>query len=187
MGYDKFHLNAERAVDGEAGPGFSPRLSYEEACHFGPSTLRFKRLRPAAKLPTYAHDGDSGMDGTMVGWHWPGDSNVHEGELIIGAGSVAIAVLGLAVALPVGTELQVRPRSGNSSRALWCALGTVDAGYRGELGATLCNVGVVPLRIKPGERICQLVLAPVLRAAPVFVDELDDTERGGRGFGSSGR
>lgn len=97
---------------------------------------------------------------------------------------------GLAMALPEGYEGQVRPRSGLSSKTgvtVVNAPGTIDSDYRGEIVVLLVNLGSAPHVIKPGDRVAQLVIAPVTRAEVIEADELDDTSRGGGGFGHTGR
>lgn len=140
--------------------------------------MKVKRLCPEAVLPSYAHDGDSGLD-------------LHAAaEYVIGPGETALVATGIAISLPPGTEGQVRARSGLALRHQLAVLngpGTIDCGYRGEIKVILMNLGQEPFRINPGDRIAQLVIAPVLRAQVEEVEELDDTARGEGGFGSSGR
>jgi dUTP pyrophosphatase len=96
---------------------------------------------------------------------------------------------GLAIALPPGSEAQVRPRSGLAARhgvTVLNAPGTIDADYRGEIQVILINLGEAPFVVTRGMRIAQLVIAPVQRARLVEVDALDDTARGSGGFGSTG-
>ncbi len=97
---------------------------------------------------------------------------------------------GLILAMPPGYEAQVRPRSGLALKhgvTVLNAPGTIDADYRGEVGVLLVNHGEVPFTVNRGERIAQLVVAPVTRASLVAVASLSATERGGGGFGSTGR
>ena len=97
---------------------------------------------------------------------------------------------GLAIALPPGYEAQVRPRSGLAREhgvTVVNSPGTIDADYRGEIAILLINHGTKPVMVKPGDRIAQLVIAPVARAQLVEVDELSETPRGDGGFGSTGR
>jgi dUTP pyrophosphatase len=97
---------------------------------------------------------------------------------------------GLAVAVPAGYELQVRPRSGLALKhGITCvnAPGTIDSDYRGEIKVILGNTGDENFLISRGDRIAQLVLAPVTRAEVTLVESLDDTTRGDGGFGSTGR
>jgi dUTP pyrophosphatase len=96
---------------------------------------------------------------------------------------------GIAVAIPRGCEGQVRPRSGLALRhglGIVNSPGTIDADYRGEIGVVLINHGRTPVTIEPLERIAQLVIAPILQLAVVLVDQLDETERGAGGYGSTG-
>jgi dUTP pyrophosphatase len=105
-------------------------------------------------------------------------------------GRTALVPTGLTIALPEGHEAQVRPRSGLAAKhgvTVLNAPGTVDADYRGEIGVLLINHGTQPFTIKRGERIAQMVIAPVARAELVAVTELSSTARGGGGFGSTGR
>lgn len=113
-----------------------------------------------------------------------------EGEPVrLAAGERALIPCGIALALPPGYEAQVRPRSGLALRngvTLLNAPGTIDADYRGEVGAILINLGHGPFVVERGLRIAQLVLAPVTRAHWLPVTDLDQTERGEGGFGSTG-
>jgi dUTP pyrophosphatase len=105
-------------------------------------------------------------------------------------GDRALVPTGIAIALPEGWEAQVRPRSGLAVRhgiTVLNAPGTIDADYRGEIQVALVNLGREPFLITRGERIAQLVLAPVTRAEWTLVSELDGTARGAGGFGSTGR
>ena len=102
----------------------------------------------------------------------------------------ALIPTGLAIAVPEGFEGQVRPRSGLAARhgvTVANAPGTVDADYRGELGVLLVNLGAETIRIRHGERIAQLVVAPVCRARAALAERLPETGRGSGGFGSTGR
>jgi dUTP pyrophosphatase len=111
-------------------------------------------------------------------------------DVVLGPGDRFVVPTGLCLALPDGWEAQVRPRSGLAVKhgvTVLNAPGTIDADYRGELQVPLINHGREPFRIRRGERIAQLVLAPVVRAAWVVVETLEDTPRGARGFGSTGR
>ena len=110
--------------------------------------------------------------------------------MTIAPGKRAMIPTGLKVALPSDMEAQVRPRSGLAARHGVTVLntpGTIDADYRGEVGVILINLGDEPFIVRRGERIAQLVVAPVLRAELRRVATLDDTPRGGGGFGSTGR
>lgn len=140
-------------------------------------TLKFKRIHPEATLPAYAHEGDAGMDVRSVE------------ELEILPGARALVHTGLVIMLPPGWEAQVRPRSGLALKHGVTVLntpGTIDAGYRGEVGVILANFGSEPFRVAKGDKVAQIVVAPVVRAGIVEAAEVDDTERGAGGFGSTG-
>lgn len=140
-------------------------------------TVRFERLTTTAILPTYAHVGDAGMD-----------LCADEARTLMPGERAAIST-GLRMALPPGTEGQVRPRSGLAIKHGITVIntpGTIDEGYRGEVKVLLINLGQAPFEITPGMRIAQLVIAPVLRIT-IAEDAVNDaTERGTGGFGSSG-
>ena len=139
--------------------------------------LGFKKINPDAILPVYAHPGDAGMDLYSVE------------ELIIPPGRRALVHTGLVMNLPAGFEAQVRPRSGLALKNGITVLntpGTIDEGYRGEIGVILANFGDAPFAVSRGSKIAQMVVSPVTRVTPVEVDEVDDTERGIGGFGSTG-
>jgi dUTP pyrophosphatase len=113
-----------------------------------------------------------------------------ETPLILPPGKYAVVPSGLTIALPPGFEAQVRPRSGLAAKHGITVLnspGTVDADYRGEINVLLINHGEAPFSIRRGERIAQMVIAPVTRAQLVAVTELSATDRGSGGFGSTGR
>lgn len=111
--------------------------------------------------------------------------------LCLAPGERALVPTGVAIALPVGTEAQVRPRSGLAIRygiTVLNAPGTIDADYRGEISVPVINLGQEPYTIERGDRIAQMVIAPVVQLDWVPVFELDEmTERGTGGFGSTGR
>ena len=146
--------------------------------------LRLIRLPHAEGLPLPAYQSAhaAGLDlVAAVPEHAP---------LVVPPGQHALVPTGLTIALPAGYEAQVRPRSGLAAKygvTVLNAPGTVDADYRGEIGVLLINHGGKPFEIRRGERIAQLVPAPVLRADFVEASELSDTERGSGGFGSTGR
>nr|WP_321359804.1 dUTP diphosphatase [uncultured Hyphomonas sp.] len=134
------------------------------------------------QLPAYETIGSAGMDVRAA---------VPEGEpMVLAPGERAMVPTGLSVAIPQGYEIQVRPRSGLAAKhGLTClnAPGTIDSDYRGEIKVILVNLGQAAFTIQRGERIAQLVLAPVTRLAWQAVDSLDETARGAGGFGSTGR
>jgi dUTP pyrophosphatase len=129
-------------------------------------------------LPAYASEGAAGLD-------------VVAAETLTLEPSARYAVAtGFAIAIPTGYEVQVRPRSGLALKyGITClnTPGTIDSDYRGEVKVILANLGEAPFEIVRGERIAQLVPAPVLRLCFNEVTSLDDTPRGIKGFGSTGR
>jgi len=129
-------------------------------------------------LPSYASEGAAGLD------------VVAAEDLILDPGARHAVATGFAIAIPPGYEVQVRPRSGLALKhGITClnTPGTIDHDYRGEVKVILANLGAEPFDVKRGERIAQLVPAPVLRAEFAEVDSLDETHRGAGGFGSTGR
>lgn len=129
------------------------------------------------ELPAYATDGAAGMDVLAAE------------DAVLAAGARHAVATGLAVAIPHGFEIQVRPRSGLALKhgiTVPNTPGTIDSDYRGELKVIVINHGATAFAIARGDRIAQLVLAPVTRAAWDEVRELDDTSRGAGGFGSTG-
>jgi dUTP pyrophosphatase len=113
-----------------------------------------------------------------------------EAPMILAPGKRALVPTGLTIALPQGFEAQVRPRSGLAAKhgvTVLNAPGTVDADYRGEVGVLLINHGDAPFTIRRGERIAQMVIAAVVRAELIAAPSLTTTDRGGGGFGSTGR
>jgi dUTP diphosphatase len=139
--------------------------------------LPVKRLHDGATLPTRAYDGDAGLD----------LSSCERVEL--GPGERALVGTGVAVAIPHGHAGYVQPRSGLAARhgiAVVNSPGLVDPGYRGELKVVLLNTDREErFVVEPGMRIAQLVVVPVALIEPEEVEELPESERGGRGFGSS--
>jgi dUTP pyrophosphatase len=142
-------------------------------------TLRYRRLRVAARPPTQAHEGDAGYD-------------LHAAEAVtIDPGERASVGTGIAVAIPDGQAGLVIPRSGLAARhgiSVVNAPGLIDSGYRGELCVLLLNTDRgQPFTVEPGDRIAQLVLVRVETEELEEVAELDETARGVGGFGSTGR
>ena len=141
--------------------------------------VRIKRLAHGADLdlPGYATAGAAGMD------------VISAEDLTLAAGARHAVATGLSVAIPPGYEIQVRPRSGLALRhgiSVPNSPGTIDSDYRGELKVILINHGSEAFEIHRGDRIAQLVLAPVTQASWLEVEELDETARGEGGFGSTG-
>jgi dUTP pyrophosphatase len=147
----------------------------------GPA-LQVVRVRPEAVVPRYATDGAAGLD----------LSAALDAPLEIAPLARVRVPTGLVIGLPPGHEGQVRPRSGLAARlglTVLNAPGTIDEDYRGELQVLLVNLGNEPVTLLPGDRIAQLVVAPVTRVHVELreaLDELGDTERGAGGFGSTG-
>ena len=113
-----------------------------------------------------------------------------ETALMLAPGEYAMVPTGLTIALPSGYEAKVRPRSGLAAKHGVTVLnspGTIDADYRGEISVILINHGGAPFAVRRGERIAQMVIAPVVQATLIAVDLLSATERGSGGFGSTGR
>ncbi len=142
--------------------------------------IRLKRLPHGAglPLPSYASAGAAGLD------------VVAAETLTLAAGARHAVATGFAIAIPDGFEVQVRPRSGLALKnGITClnTPGTIDSDYRGEVKVILANLGQEPFEIVRGERIAQLVPAPVQRAEFSEVSSLDETDRGAGGFGSTGR
>lgn len=139
--------------------------------------LSIRRIDPAAQMPTYAHPGDAGMDVRSIE------------ELTLEPGARALVHTGLVFQLPPDAEAQVRPRSGLALKHGVTVLnspGTIDAGYRGEVGVILVNLGQQPFKIEKGMKIAQVVVSRVEQAEIVEVQETDETDRGSGGFGSTG-
>ena len=131
-------------------------------------------------LPAYATAHAAGLDLLAA-----------VGEAVeLAPGSRRLIPTGISIALPAGYEAQIRPRSGLALRhgvTLLNSPGTIDADYRGELGVILINLGEAPFRVERGDRIAQLVIAPVARLAWHEADVLPESARGAGGFGSTGR
>jgi len=129
-------------------------------------------------LPCYGTDGAAGLD------------VVAAEDLTLEPGQRHAVATGFAIAIPPGYEVQVRPRSGLALKhGITClnTPGTIDEDYRGEVKVILANLGSEPFEVRRGERIAQIVPAPVLKAKFTEVAELSETERGAGGFGSTGR
>ena len=139
--------------------------------------LRIRRLSPDAIIPAYAHPGDAGLD-------------LHACEdVALDPGVACLVPTGVAIELPEATEAQVRPRSGLALKHSVTVLntpGTIDEGYRGEVGVALINHGSATFQVTRGMRIAQLVVQKRWTVEVVEVDGLTDTTRGAGGFGSTG-
>ncbi len=145
-----------------------------------PVTVKIRRVAergPPLDLPRYETPGAAGMDLRA------------DEAATLAPGERRLVPTGLAVEIPPGFEGQVRPRSGLALRhgvGMVNAPGTIDSDYRGEVGVLLVNHGQAPVAFARGDRIAQLVIAPVARAEIVLADALSDSGRGGGGFGSTG-
>jgi len=141
--------------------------------------IRFKRIHPGAQMPAYQSAEAAGMD-------------LHaclDAPVTLQPGDLARIPLGFIMAIPKGHEGQVRPRSGLAAKfgvTVPNAPGTIDSDYRGEAMVALINLGRVAFTVEHGMRIAQLIVAPVLHVQVREVDELDATQRGSGGFGSTG-
>ena len=136
--------------------------------------LRVKRIHPEAKLPVYGHPGDAGLDLFSVV-----DRDLAPGE-------VWAAPTGIQIAVPAGHVGLVWDKSGISLKGVHRMAGVIDAGYRGEVQVVLINLGAGPFAVRKGMKIAQLLVQPVAAIMVVESDSLDDTSRGGGGFGSTG-
>ena len=141
--------------------------------------IRFKRIHPGAQMPAYQSAEAAGMD-------------LHaclDAPVTLQPGDLARIPLGFIMAIPTGHEGQVRPRSGLAAKfgvTVPNAPGTIDSDYRGEAMVALINLGRAAFTVEHGMRIAQLIVAPVLHVQVCEVDELDATQRGSGGFGSTG-
>src|SRR6185437_13028771 len=141
--------------------------------------VRFQKLRPGALAPRYMSAGAAGLD----------LASAADEAIEIAPGARAAIPTGLAFEIPHGFEGQVRPRSGLARKfgiGLPNAPGTIDSDYRGEVMVLLVNLGSEPFVVQPGERVAQLVIAPIVRAELEEVAELGGTARGEGGFGHTG-
>ena len=141
--------------------------------------ILIKRLSKEVPLPKYETNGSSGMDLA---------ANINA-NIDIDPGKTAIIPTGLALSIPKGFEVQIRPRSGLAAKQKITVLntpGTIDADYRGEIKVILINLGQESFKIEKGLRIAQMVVCPVMQAQLKEVDDLNETERGKGGFGSTG-
>ena len=139
--------------------------------------LKVKKLTENATIPHYAHPGDAGLDLFSTE------------KTTIEPGATCLVKTGISLELPAGTEGQVRPRSGLALKHSVTVLnspGTIDEGYRGEVGVILINHGKSSFDIEPGMKIAQLLVKPVLTVNVIEAEELSDTHRGDGGFGSTG-
>lgn len=139
--------------------------------------LKIKKIHTDAIIPSYAHPGDAGLDLFSIE------------DKIIESGSTSLIKTGIKIELPEGTEAQVRPRSGLALKHSITVLnspGTIDEGYRGEVGVILINHSKEIFKVEKGMKIAQMVIQRVIKAEIEEVEELSDTSRAEGGFGSTG-
>jgi len=139
--------------------------------------VAIEKVSPDAKLPFLSHHGDAGYD-----------LFANESVKIL-PGSIALVATGIKLAVPLGFECQVRPKSGlalNHGITLLNTPGTIDAGYRGEVKVILINLGKAPFLVEKGKKIAQLVFNKIESVDFKLVEGLDETKRGEGGFGSTG-
>jgi len=141
--------------------------------------IQIKKLSTTVSIPKYETPGSSGMD---IAAHI-------ENNIIISPGENALVPTGFSISIPIGYEVQIRPRSGLAFKKNITVLntpGTIDADYRGEIKVILINLGKEKFIIENGDRIAQMIICPVVQLDLEEVKELSDTERGSGGFGSTG-
>lgn len=141
--------------------------------------VKIKKLHPQAVIPAYMTEHAAGLDLCTV----------IEAPVVLAPGERTLLPTGLAMEIPPGFEGQVRPRSGLALKqgvSLVNSPGTIDADYRGEIGIIIINHGVEPVEFLPGDRVAQLIIAPVTQAILVEADELNDSVRSSGGFGHTG-
>ena len=139
--------------------------------------IEIVKLDPAAIVPHYAHQEDAGLDLFSID-----NTEILPGEALL-------IKTGIAIALPPNTEAQIRPRSGLALKHSITVLnspGTIDAGYRGEIGVILINHGKKTFQVRSGMKIAQMVIGFIIQAKLTVVKQLDDTSRDTSGFGSTG-
>ncbi|MGG0413539.1 dUTP diphosphatase [Peribacillus simplex] len=139
--------------------------------------IKVRKIHPDARIPAYAHHGDAGMDLFSIE------------EIIINPGESVLVKTGIQLELPTGTEAQIRPRSGLALKHSVTVLntpGTIDQGYRGEIGVILINHGKEKFKVEKSMRIAQMVISTFLNVNVNCVDYLTATERAEGGFGSTG-
>lgn len=139
--------------------------------------LKITKLHKSAIIPRYAHPGDAGLDLFAIA------------QQDILPGETQLVKTGIAIALPAGYEAQVRPRSGLALKHSITVLnspGTIDSGYRGEIGVILINHGKETFQVVPGMKVAQLVVTAFVATKVIVINSLDRTDRGKKGYGSTG-
>jgi len=139
--------------------------------------VKIKRIKDNAVIPSYAHDGDAGVDLYSTE------------DYLLKPGDRILVSTGITIAIPKGYEAQTRPKSGlalNKGLSIANTPGTIDSGYRGEVGIIAINLGKEDIKIEKGKKVAQMVFNKVEEAKFEEVEELDSTKRGDGGFGSTG-
>lgn len=139
--------------------------------------LKIEKTSEKAIIPNYAHEGDAGLDLYSID------------QLVLAPGERALVHTGIKIQLPKNTEAQIRPRSGLALKhgiSLVNSPGTIDEGYRGEIGIIVINHGNESFNIEEGMKIAQMVVKPVWRVEVEEVNQMSETDRGAKGYGSSG-
>ena len=140
-------------------------------------SLKIEKINEKAIIPSYANEGDAGLDLYSVE------------KLVLAPGERGLIHTGIKIELPKNTEAQIRPRSGLALKngiSLVNSPGTIDEGYRGEIGVIVINHGLESFTVEEGMKIAQMVIKPVWRVEVEEVLSLSDSERGEKGYGSSG-
>jgi|SRR3989338_4720644 len=138
-------------------------------------SIKYKRIHPDAKIPSYAHEGDAGMDLYSVE------------DYVLKPGEKIIVKTGIATEMPEGYFGSIRDRSGLAARyAIHVLAGVIDCHYRGEIGVVIINLGKEEFSISKGDRIAQVLIQTVEHVNILEVNELSETSRGKDGFGSTG-
>lgn len=139
--------------------------------------ILFRKMNSTARTPEYVHHDDSGADLYSIE------------DFTLKPGDIKLVGTGICIEMAKGVDAQIRPKSGLSLKGLSIinSPATIDAGYRGEIRVPLINLGKKQLNFKKGDKIAQIVFAPVFRGHFIEMHELNDTDRGDGGFGSTGR
>ncbi len=139
--------------------------------------LKVQKLCKDAILPCYAHEGDAGLDLYSIT------------DIVIAPNNIGLIKTGIIIELPKGTEAQIRPRSGLALKHGITVLntpGTIDEGYRGEIGVILINLGKEDFNVTKGMKIAQMVIKPIIKVRVIEAEDLSETSRNKGGFGSTG-
>jgi len=137
--------------------------------------LKVKKMNPEAKLPSYGHEGDAGLDLFSVV------------DMVLEKGAVAAVPTGIQMAIPEGYAGLIWDKSGVSLKGVHRLAGVVDSGYRGEVKVVMVNLGDDPFKVEKGMKIAQMLIQPVAGVVVREVEALGETRRGKGGFGSTGR